>query len=215
MLLWVLNALLLWGSVCLAAGQSCSPPEDAVTEAWALRVAPGTSNTTRTGYVLEAGQAALIEGAARFEGGLLIRGRLFLSSRHATTLEADWISIEAGGALIAGSEACPLGSLPGAAATIRLFYGASPHPDFGFKALALRSGGSLELHGTKGLAAPWARLAATADAGATVLTLDADVGAAGWAAGDAVALASTDFDPYQVGSRLRPLHPRQHNVTPL
>jgi hypothetical protein len=55
----------------------------------------------------------------------------------------------------------------------------------------------LQLHGSKGLAAPWARLAATAPAAASSLQLDRDVGAAGWAPGDSLALASTDYDPYQ------------------
>lgn len=54
-----------------------------------------------------------------------------------------------------------------------------------------------QLHGAKGLGLPWARLAATAARGATSLQLDGDAGAAGWAVGDELAIASTDYDPYQ------------------
>lgn len=55
----------------------------------------------------------------------------------------------------------------------------------------------LQLHGAKGLALPWARLAATATKGATALQLGSDAGAAGWSVGDELAVASTDYDPYQ------------------
>lgn len=86
---------------------------------------------------------------------------------------------------------------PGVAATIEL-RDASQHPaGAGRKALAVMPGGALELHGGKGLRLPFARLGATAAAGAAVLSLDADAAAGGWADGDEVAVSSTDFDPFQ------------------
>lgn len=53
-----------------------------------------------------------------------------------------------------------------------------------------------QLHGAKGLDSSWARLAVTAPAGATQLKLDS-AALASWAPGDELALASSDFDPYQ------------------
>ena len=53
-----------------------------------------------------------------------------------------------------------------------------------------------QLHGAKGLDTPWTRLAATAPAGATTLAL-ASAATGSWGVGDELALASTDFDPYQ------------------
>lgn len=171
-----------------------------MTIPWALHVQPG-AQAVREAYVLPAGEVALIEGDAKFSGGLTLRGTLYLSSSHPTTLEADWIAIESGGSLIAGASDCPLGSAGGnITAIIRLTDGTA-HPTAGRKALALMSGGTLELHGSKGLTIPWTRLAATAASGTTILDLEADVASSGWAAGDSIAIASTDFDPYQTEKR--------------
>ncbi|KAL4443276.1 hypothetical protein ABPG75_011013 [Micractinium tetrahymenae] len=143
---------------------------------------------------IAAGQCALLAGTARVAGGLTIRGTLFLSSNSSSTLSAEWVAVESGGTLQAGSAACPVPA--GITATIELQNG-SAHPAAGRKALALLAGGTLELHGAKGLALPWARLAATAAKGTATLHLDSDASAAGWAAGDELAIASTDYDPYQ------------------
>lgn len=151
-LLLLLLALLL----ARAAEAGCAPPESGP---YALHIPPGGVRA------FAAGQRALLEGTARVAGGLRIRGTLFLSSSASSTLSADWVAVEAGGALVAGSEACPLP--PSVTATIVLNNG-SAHPAAGRKALAVLAGGTLELHGGKGLDAPWARLAATAPAGSKV-----------------------------------------------
>jgi hypothetical protein len=93
------------------------------------------------GLVVAAGEAALIEGAARVTGGVTIRGSLYLSSNSSSTLSADWIAVEGGGRLQAGSEACPLPA--GVTATL-LLNGGTAHPQAGRKALAVLAGGTLE-----------------------------------------------------------------------
>lgn len=72
-----------------------------------------------------------------------------------------------------------------------------------------------QLHGAKGLSVPWARLAATAAKGATTLQLDSAVASAGWAVGDELMIASTDFDPYQTErARIVSVSGSQVQVTP-
>lgn len=67
--------------------------------------------------------------------------------------------------------------------------GATTAP-FGAKALGVA--GIIDLHGQS--RTTWARLASTADVGATTLTLDRSPG---WRVGERIVIASTDFDPMQ------------------
>ena len=60
----------------------------------------------------------------------------------------------------------------------------------GSKVLGVLPGGTLDLHGQ--VRTGWTRLASTAPAGATQLSLAL---APGWRAGDRIVVASTDFDP--------------------
>ena len=63
---------------------------------------------------------------------------------------------------------------------------------YGTKGIAIANGGTLELHGA--LATPsWTRLSATAQIGATTLTLDDSVQ---WKVGDKIVIATTDFSAY-------------------
>lgn len=174
-------------SATVAAGTAaCPPPYEAQPGPFALQVAAGQVLEVAGNLTIAAGERALIEGAARVSGGIVVRGALFLSSSASSTLTADWLVIESGGELWAGSEACPVPST--VTATIELRDG-SVHAKAGRKALAVLQGGRLELHGGKGLDVPWTRLAATAAAGATTLQL-ADAPQT-WAAGDELILAST------------------------
>lgn len=166
----VLLALLLRAHHHAAAAAACSPPYQAQARPPATLVPPGQSTADfPSSLVVAPGEAVLLEGTARVTGGVTVRGTLFLSSTASSTLAADWVVVEAGGALVAGSEACPLP--PGVTATILLRSG-SVHPVAGRKALAVLAGGTIELYGAKGLDSSWARLAATAPAGARVLALD-------------------------------------------
>ena len=62
----------------------------------------------------------------------------------------------------------------------------------GDKVLAVFGGGTLELHGETRLG--WTRIAATAPAGGTSLSLSESMA---WRAGDRIVIASTDYDPGQ------------------
>lgn len=180
---------------CLAAyAAACQAPYDAQPGPLKVLAPGGQDAEFADGLTIAAGERVLLAGTARVTGGVTIRGTLFLASNTSSTLSADWVVVESGGTLQAGSAACPVPA--GVTATIELRDG-TEHPTAGRKALAVLAGGTLELHGAKGLAQPWARLAATAARGATTLQLDRPVEAAGWAAGDELALASTDYDPYQ------------------
>lgn len=251
------------------ASAACTPPYEAQPGPFSLRVAPGETREFSGGLTIAPGERALIEGTLRVAGGVQINGTLFLSSTASSNLSAEWVAVGAGGALVAGSEACPLPV--GVVATVHLRDG-GVHPTAGRKALAVLPGGTLEvscgqgrllsvpvavcaagwrpwaagwggvqyrtvargnrwppchlacwhscrtplpgahnspsqrthshplslqLHGSKGLALPWTRLAATAAAGASELQLDPSKLLATWAPGDRLAVASTDFDPYQ------------------
>lgn len=130
---------------------SCTPPyESQPGYTYALRVAPGEARAFSTGLTIAAGERALIEGTARVSGGITVQGTLYLSSTASSTLSADWVVVEAGGALIAGSKGCPLP--PGVTATLELRDG-SVHPKAGRKALAVLAGGTLEVRGRVGGAA--------------------------------------------------------------
>ena len=185
-------ALLVTLLAASASAQGCAPPYNPAGT-YDLRVAPGEARAFPSGLQIAPGQRVLIEGAVTIGGGLNISGTLYLSSTSNSNITADWVAVASGGALIAGSEACPVPA--SVRATIALRNGVA-HPAAGYKALAVLAGGTLELHGAKGLDASWARLSATAPAGASSLTLDAP-SLASWGPGDEVAIASTDFDPYQ------------------
>ena len=70
---------------------------------------------------------------------------------------------------------------------------------FGFmgaKLIGVMSGGKLELHGIE--RKTWTQLNATAQAGATAITLKEVID---WKVGDEIVIASTDFDPHQAEKR--------------
>lgn len=126
------------------ASAACTPPE---AGPYTLHVAPGEARELAGGLAVARGERVLVEGTLRVAGGLQINGTLFLSSAASATLSADWVAVGDGGALVAGSEACPLP--PGVVATLELRDGA-PHPLAGRKALAILPGGTLEASGGRG-----------------------------------------------------------------
>lgn len=129
-------------AVAAAGAATCPPPYDAQPGPYALQVGPGQVLEVAGNLTIAAGERALIEGAARVSGGVVVRGALFLSSAASSTLTADWLVVESGGELWAGSEACPLP--PTVTATIELRDG-SVHGKAGRKALAVLQGGRLEV----------------------------------------------------------------------
>jgi len=123
---------------------------------------------------------------------LTIQGRLSFSDALDLDLTTDWIYV-AGGELAIGSEAKPYTHR----ATITLT-DTVPNEDIntmGDRGIMLLRG-TLNLHGDR--TNTWTKLARTAKAGsATIEVLDAS----GWRKGDAIVLASTDFNPRQAEQR--------------
>lgn len=70
------------------------------------------------------------------------------------------------------------------------------NPEMGAKLIGVMAGGQLELHGAS--RKTWTQLNATAQAGATTITLKEIVN---WNVGDEIVIASTDFDPHQAEKR--------------
>lgn len=132
-----------------------------------------------------AGTALLLDVSPPPLGALVVDGTLEFDRRD-LTLTARRVQV--GGALRVGSEARPFAQR----AAIVLTGSAEEQGEAGLtaKAVAVMEGGTLDLHGEPRLS--WTRLAATAPAGAALLTLERD---ADWRPGDRLVVASTDFDP--------------------
>jgi cell migration-inducing and hyaluronan-binding protein len=123
---------------------------------------------------------------------LTIEGSLTFSDDLDIGLETEWIYLR-GGALHIGSEAQPYRHN----ASITL---TNSVPDENINTMGDRGimlmGATLSLHGDR--THTWSKLAATAPAGSSAITV---LDATGWRAGDEIVLASTDFDPRQAERR--------------
>src|SRR5690606_7264471 len=123
---------------------------------------------------------------------LTVDGKLRFADDRDLALSTEWISLR-GGELQIGSEGDPYTRT----ATITLT-DTVPGEDIntmGDRGIMLM-GGTLSLHGDR--THTWTKLAQTAEAGSTrIEVLDAN----GWRKGDAIVLASTDFDPRQAERR--------------
>jgi cell migration-inducing and hyaluronan-binding protein len=121
-----------------------------------------------------------------------VQGRLTFADERDLDLVTDWIYVS-GGELQIGTEARPFQHN----ATITLT-DTVPGEDIntmGDRGIMLMRG-TLSLRGNRENA--WTRLASTAQKGASRIEV---LNAAGWRAGDAIVLASTDFDPRQAERR--------------
>lgn len=128
---------------CLAAyAAACQAPYDAQPGPLKVLAPGGQDAEFADGLTIAAGERVLLAGTARVTGGVTIRGTLFLASNTSSTLSADWVVVESGGTLQAGSAACPVPA--GVTATIELRDG-TEHPTAGRKALAVLAGGTLEV----------------------------------------------------------------------
>jgi hypothetical protein len=113
-------------------------------------------------------------------------------------LTAHWILVKADAALIIGSESCRYThkatiTLTGARTTTSEM-GSDPVDSipYGTKGIAIANGGTFELHGA--LSTPsWTRLSATAQIGASTITLQDSVN---WQVGDKIVIATTDYPAY-------------------
>ena len=124
--------------------------------------------------------------------GLTVNGKLRFADDRDIALQSEWIYLP-GGELHIGSEAEPYRH----EATITLTDTVKGEDvnTMGDRGIMLMRG-VLSLHGARENA--WTKLAGTAEAGGRIIEV---LDASGWRAGDAIVLASTDFDPRQAEKR--------------
>ncbi len=123
--------------------------------------------------------------------GITVEGTLEFD-RKDLELVADWIRVV--GSLEIGTEAQPFEQR--ARVVLTGITGADSIPGIGTRALGVVPGGTLDLHGVRRRA--WTKLANTANAGASQLTL---VNAVDWRPGDRIVVAPSGFDPREAEDR--------------
>ena len=128
---------------------------------------------------------------------LTINGKLSFADNKDLELTTEWVMVH--GELEIGTEARPHTRK----ATITLTDNVKDEDMTGIGGTNDRSdrgimmmGGTLNLHGNR--TNSWTKLSKTAEAGSNSIEV---LNAAGWRAGDAIVLASTDFDPHQAERR--------------
>lgn len=134
------------------------------------------------------GKQVLVDTDVPKLGGLTVLGDLAFADRP-TTLRSRYIMVH--GSFWMGTDAHPLTSqitvvLDGSS-TDSMMMGAT---NMGADVFGAMGGGRIEMHG-RDEGRTWTRLAQTAPAGSTSLSL---MDAVGWQAGDRIVLASSDFD---------------------
>jgi hypothetical protein len=137
---------------------------------------------------VKAGETVLLDTNVDLKG-LQIDGTLICADQD-LSLRANWIMVHGSGKLQCGTAQQPFTkqltiTLTGSKTGANVM-------GCGEKFLCVMMGATLELHGTPRLS--WTRINATAEKGATQITLDK---APDWRAGDRLVIASTDFDPLQ------------------
>ena len=136
-------------------------------------------------------QEVLLDVSPPALDGLTINGKLVFADEADLALTTEWIMVF--GELQIGTEANPFTHK----ATITLTDNNEGEQLMGMGDRGIMlSGGTLNLHGNRTNA--WTKLAATAEAGATVIEV---LDASQWQAGDEIVLASTDYNPRQAETR--------------
>jgi cell migration-inducing and hyaluronan-binding protein len=171
-----------------AGGSSSSPPTPVAPEAWSD---PATWGGELPGagelVTVPAGKRVLLDVSPPALAGLTVDGELIFDRRD-LTLTTEWIVVT--GLLQVGTPEFPFTDR----ATITLT-DTEPNEDvmgMGDRVLG-QMGGRVDLHGAP-TAARWTRLAANAEAGDDLITVERPVD---WRPGDRIVLASTDFDAEQ------------------
>jgi cell surface hyaluronidase len=176
---------------CTNASPSLKNITTATPEKWSEAATwGGTLPGTDAAVVIPAGKTVVLDINAPRLKSLEIRGTLQFINRN-IELRSGSIMVH-GGKLQIGSSAVPFTRI----AKITLYgqdTGTEVMTGMGEKVLGAMMGGTIEMYGAS-RGKSWTRLAATANVGDTVITLD---GAPGWKVGDRIALASTDYDPSQ------------------
>ncbi|MEP6689842.1 MAG: G8 domain-containing protein [Gemmatimonadaceae bacterium] len=166
------------------------PPPPAATHLWSDPRSWPSGELPRAGdaLVIPVGTSIILDLSTPPLRSLTIAGELSVDATKDVALTADYISVS--GSFSIGSEQTPYRGR----ATITLTGTVADEGTLGHatKALSVATGGRLELHGAPRVA--WTRLAQSAPAGATSITLER---ATDWQAGDRLVIASTDFDPGQ------------------
>jgi cell migration-inducing and hyaluronan-binding protein len=142
--------------------------------------------------VIPEGRRILLDVSPPELRSLVVRGALVLPLADTTPRAIVAGHIEVRGLLAAGSE----GRRYDGRLTITLT-GRSDAPGLLHKAISVFPGGSLELHGPERVS--WTRLAATADAGATRLSLARSVD---WRPGDRIVVAPSGFSQDEAETRV-------------
>ncbi|XP_012942613.1 fibrocystin-L [Aplysia californica] len=151
--------------------------------------------------VIPKGMKLLLDNSTEVLKMLLIQGGELIFDEADIELQAENILITDGGLLQAGTAARPFPSAYKAIITMHGHLRSKELPIYGTKTLAVREG-TLDLYGTP-VAYTWTRLAATAAAGATTITLEQEVD---WQAGDEIVIATTGHRHSQKESEVRTIH---------
>jgi hypothetical protein len=145
---------------------------------------------------IPAGVSVLLDVETPVLGGVMVHGELVFEDKAGVGLSAEWVMIMgAGSVLRVGSENSPYVNqthitLHGTDRDLNV--SGEPAPwNSGNKFLMAMDGGTLALHGATRSKTAWTKLAATAAAGATTLTLErADTG---WRVGDRLVIGPTGY----------------------
>uniref|UniRef100_A0A8C5WI58 Fibrocystin-L n=1 Tax=Leptobrachium leishanense TaxID=445787 RepID=A0A8C5WI58_9ANUR len=134
--------------------------------------------------VITQGQTILLDQSTPVLKMLLIQGGTLVFDEADIELQSENILITNGGSLQIGTESAPFQHK--AIITLHGHLRSPELPVYGAKTLAVREG-TLDLHGLP-VPVTWTRLAQTADAGTSTITLQQSVT---WKAGDEIVIAST------------------------
>ncbi len=189
--------LVLGGYAVLKAQQKASPAagakrwSDAAT--WPDKKVPGKDAAVTIGKDMN----VVLDVSPMPLRSLTIEGKLSFADDKDLELTTEWVMVH--GELEIGTEAKPHTRK----ATITLTDNVKDEDMTGTGGTNDRSdrgimlmGGTLNLHGNR--TNSWTKLSKTAEAGSNSIEV---LNAAGWRAGDAIVLASTDFDPHQAERR--------------
>ena len=189
--------VVLGGDAVVKAQQKASTPasakrwSDAAT--WPDKKVPGKDAAVTIGKDMN----VVLDVSPMPLRSLTIEGKLSFADNKDLELTTEWIMVH--GELEIGTEAKPHTRN----ATITLTDNVKDEDMSGMGGTNDRSdrgimmmGGTLNLHGNR--TNSWTKLSKTAEAGSNSIEV---LNAAGWRAGDAIVLASTDFDPHQAERR--------------
>ncbi|XP_046549966.1 LOW QUALITY PROTEIN: fibrocystin-L-like [Haliotis rubra] len=171
------------------SGNGIAKQTDAAFEyidVWSAKATWGGNDPPGVGelVVVPKGQILLLDTDTPVLKMLLIQGGELIFDEKDIELRAESILIVDGGKLQVGTEDAPFQSK--GIITLHGSLRAPELPIYGAKVLAVRNG-TLDLHG-KNVGATWTRLASTAAAGATTITVEKPVN---WLVGDSIAIATT------------------------